>query len=94
MLFHAPPPVAFVDVAVLTMAAPSVLEHQTVVVKNGRVSWIGPANRARLPKAAQMVDGRGQYLLPGPRGPWRSDRPPAASWPGVVGTPKRNCGPG
>ena len=65
MLFQAPPPVAFVDVAVLTMAAPSVLEHQTVVVKNGRVSWIGPANRARLPKAAQMVDGRGQYLLPG-----------------------------
>ena len=65
MLFQAPPPVAFVDVAVLTMAGPSVLEHQTVLVKNGRVSWIGPANGARLPKAAQIVDGLGQYLLPG-----------------------------
>ena len=64
MLFQAPPPVAFVDVAVLTMERPGVLEHQTVLVKDGRVSWIGPANQARPPKAYRVIDGRGQYLLP------------------------------
>lgn len=31
MLFQAPPPVVFVDVAVLTMERPGVLEHQTVL---------------------------------------------------------------
>lgn len=65
MLFQAPPPVAFVDVAVLTMERPGVLEHQTVMVKDGLVSWIGPANQARPPKAYRVIDGRGQYLLPG-----------------------------
>ena len=36
MLFQAPPPVAFVDVAVLTMERPGDLEHRKVMVKDGR----------------------------------------------------------
>ncbi len=66
MFFQAPPPpVAIVDVAVLTMAEPGVLEHQTVVVRDGRVSVVGPAKRVRPPRGARIIDGRGQYLLPG-----------------------------
>ncbi len=66
MFFQAPPPpTAFVDVAVLTMEQPLVLEHQTVLVKDGRVWWVGPAKQAPSAKNYRIIDGRGQFLLPG-----------------------------
>ena len=66
MLFQAPPPpTAFVDVAVLAMDQPGVLEHQTVLVKDGRVFWIGPAEQAPSSTNYRVIDGRGQFLLPG-----------------------------
>ena len=64
MLLQAPPPVAFVDVAVLTMDQPGVLEHQTVLVKDGRVFRIEPTTPAP-PRGYRIIDGRGQFLLPG-----------------------------
>lgn len=66
MFFQAPPPpVAFVDVAVLTMERAGVLEHQTVVIRDGRVASIGPSSRTKPPGAARIIDGRGLFLLPG-----------------------------
>ena len=61
----APPPVAFVDVAVLPMDTNRVLEHQTVVVRDGRVVEIGPLARVRVPDGVQRIDGRGKFLMPG-----------------------------
>ena len=58
-------PVAFVDVAVIPMDRERILEHQTVVVRDGRIASVGPAASARIPSDALRVDGRGKYLMPG-----------------------------
>ncbi len=61
----APPPVAFVDVSVLPMDTSRVLEHQTVVVRDGRITASGPVAQVRVPDGATRVDGRGKFLMPG-----------------------------
>ena len=40
-----------------------VLPNQTVIVENGRISYVGAARSA--PAGATMVDGRGKFLMPG-----------------------------
>jgi imidazolonepropionase-like amidohydrolase len=60
-----PPPVAFVDVAVLPMDTSRVLEHQTVVVRDGRIALMGPVNSVRIPDGAVRVEGAGKFLMPG-----------------------------
>ena len=57
--------VAFVDVAVLPMDTNRVIEHQTVVVRDGRIVEMGPAASTRVPAGATRVDGRGKFLMPG-----------------------------
>jgi imidazolonepropionase-like amidohydrolase len=57
--------VAFVDVAVLPMDTNRVLEHQTVVVRDGRIAESGPMAQIRVPNGATRVDGRGKFLMPG-----------------------------
>lgn len=56
---------AFVDVAVVPMTEPALLEQQTVVVEDGRISEVGPASQVTVPLGAQVVDGTGRYLMPG-----------------------------
>ena len=61
----APPPVAFVDVSVLPMDTNRVLERQTVVVRGGRITELGPVAKVMVPAGATLVDGRGKFLMPG-----------------------------
>ena len=61
----APGSVAFVDVSVLPMDRERVIEHQTVVVQNGRITQLGPTRDVRVPPGATRVDGRGKFLMPG-----------------------------
>lgn len=56
---------AFVDVAVVPMDVERVLEHQTVLVRDGRISALGPATSVDVPADAHRIDGRGKYLMPG-----------------------------
>lgn len=56
---------AFVDVAVVPMDRERVIEHQTVLVRDGRIERIGPADVVDVPLDAARVDGRGRYLIPG-----------------------------
>jgi imidazolonepropionase-like amidohydrolase len=56
---------AFVDVSVIPMDRERVLEHQTVVVRDGRIVSVGPADRASIPEGATRIDGRGKFLMPG-----------------------------
>jgi imidazolonepropionase-like amidohydrolase len=60
-----PQTIAFVEVNVVPMDRERVLTGQTVVVKEGRIVELGPAERIAVPKGALRVDGRGKYLLPG-----------------------------
>ena len=56
---------AFTNVNVVPMTSERVLADQTVVVQNGRITAVGPANRVTVPAGATRIDGRGKYLMPG-----------------------------
>lgn len=57
--------VAFVDVSVVPMDRERVLDHQTVISRDGRIVTMGPSKTTRVPKTAQRIDGRGAFLMPG-----------------------------
>ncbi len=54
--------IAFVDVTVVPMDRNRVLEHQTVVVRDGRIAAVGAE---KPPEGATVIDGRGRFLMPG-----------------------------
>jgi imidazolonepropionase-like amidohydrolase len=56
---------AFVGVSVVPMDAERVLEHQTVVVRDGIIADIGPMTTTSVPEDARRIDGRGMFVLPG-----------------------------
>ena len=55
--------IAFTNVNVIPMDKERVLENQTVLVKNGVIAEIG--KKIKVPKDAQVIDGKGKYLIPG-----------------------------
>ena len=38
---------------------------QAMIVRDGRISWLGPVVRLRTPAGAQIIDLSGKYLIPG-----------------------------
>ena len=56
---------AFVDVSVLPMDSERVLPGQTVIVSDGRIVRVGAAADVDVPATANVIDGRGRYLMPG-----------------------------
>jgi imidazolonepropionase-like amidohydrolase len=59
------PITAFVNVNVVPMDRERVIENQTVIVREGRITEIGPANKIKVPDGATRIDGSGKYLMPG-----------------------------
>jgi imidazolonepropionase-like amidohydrolase len=57
--------VVFYDVNVIPMDKEHVLEHQTVVVKNGVITALGSVKKIKYTMGALVVDGKGKYLMPG-----------------------------
>ena len=56
---------AFVNVNVVPMDEERVLEGQTVIVKDGRITEIGNASSVKIPDGATQIEGEGKYLMPG-----------------------------
>ena len=57
---------AFVDVNVVAMDAPTAVAHQTVVVRDGAIAAMGPIAAVPIPDGAFILRGEGRlYLLPG-----------------------------
>lgn len=56
---------AFVDVGVVPMTRYGVLEHQTVVVRDGTIRAVGPVDSVAAPSDATVIRGEGRWLLPG-----------------------------
>lgn len=56
---------AFIDVNVIPMDKERVLQHRTVVVRNGVIAEIGDLKRVKIPDGAQRIDGTGKFLIPG-----------------------------
>ena len=55
--------VAFTNVNVIPLDKERVLTNQTVLVRNGMIVEIG--KKVKIPKDAQIIDGKGKYLIPG-----------------------------
>jgi imidazolonepropionase-like amidohydrolase len=56
---------AFTNVNVVPMSSERVLDNQTVVVRNGKITALGPAASVKVPAGATRIEGRGKYLMPG-----------------------------
>lgn len=57
--------IAFTGVSVIPMDAERVLTDQTVIVRNGLITSLGPSDSITLPPDAERIDGRGHFLMPG-----------------------------
>jgi imidazolonepropionase-like amidohydrolase len=56
---------AITGVTVISMADSLATPGRTVIVTDGRIARIGPANATPVPRGARVVDGAGKYLIPG-----------------------------
>ncbi len=55
--------IVFTNVSVIPMTSETVLDNQTVVVKNGIITGIG--TKLKYGKDALVIDAKGKYLMPG-----------------------------
>jgi imidazolonepropionase-like amidohydrolase len=62
---EAAPLVAFENVDLVPMDSERVVENQTVIVRDGLIERIGDSDQVLIPEGAMVIDGRGQYLMPG-----------------------------
>jgi hypothetical protein len=60
-----PTPIAITHVTVINPGTSSVEANQTVVVTGDRISSVSDAAKVQPPKDARVIDGAGQYLIPG-----------------------------
>lgn len=56
---------AFTNVNVLTMESETILKHQTVLIKGGKILTLGDASDISIASTATVIDGTGKYLMPG-----------------------------
>jgi hypothetical protein len=57
--------IAFINVNVIPMDTERVLENQTVIVENDRITAIGPTDKVVLRSGTKIIDGNGAFLVPG-----------------------------
>ncbi len=57
--------IAFTNVKLIPMTSETVIENQTVLVSSSNIIDIGPADELKIPRGAQLIDGKGAYLMPG-----------------------------
>lgn len=57
--------VAFTNVTVVPMDTERLIEHQTVIIRDGRIAAMGAAASTQVPDGATVVDARGRFLMPG-----------------------------
>jgi imidazolonepropionase-like amidohydrolase len=64
-LAQGPETTAFINVNIIPMDAERVLEDHVVIVEDGLITAVGPANKITIPDGAEIIDGQGDYLMPG-----------------------------
>ncbi len=56
---------AITNVTAITMAEHGAIAPQTVVIEDGRIVRMAPADALPVPESALRIDGTGKYLIPG-----------------------------
>src|SRR6185503_14272728 len=57
-------PLAIVGVRIVPMTSSTILEDQTIVVRDGVIASIGPSATAQLPAEAVVIHGNNRYVMP------------------------------
>jgi len=61
----APVPIVITHATVINPATSSVQANRSVVITNDHIAFVSDAAKFELPKNARVIDGTGQYLIPG-----------------------------
>ena len=56
---------AITDVTVIDGTGRAASPHRTVVISGGKIVAVDSASRTNIPPQAQIIDGRGKFLIPG-----------------------------
>jgi imidazolonepropionase-like amidohydrolase len=56
---------AIVHGTIVPMDAERVLLAHTILIRDGRIAWIGPDSEAEVPAGARVIDAAGAWILPG-----------------------------
>jgi hypothetical protein len=72
-----PPQIVITHVTVINPGTSSVQPESTVVITGARITAVSNATSFQPPKHARIIDGRGQYLIPGLMG---GDIPVLSAW--------------
>jgi imidazolonepropionase-like amidohydrolase len=59
------PVIAFTDALLIDGKGNPSKPHQTVIIQNGTIAWVGDAAKANLPENAEIIDLDGKALMPG-----------------------------
>jgi imidazolonepropionase-like amidohydrolase len=59
------PPLAIVGVDLAPMGRQGLVRGQTVLVRDGRIEYVGPVSEVSVPDGATRIDGAGRVLVPG-----------------------------
>jgi imidazolonepropionase-like amidohydrolase len=57
--------IAFKNADVISMQSETVQNNYTVLIQNGQIVSVGPANQVKVPQSATSIDARGKHLIPG-----------------------------
>lgn len=61
----APSAIAITHVSVVDVATGDIRSDNTALVSGNRITYLGPAAGASIPRDARAIDGRGKFLIPG-----------------------------
>jgi imidazolonepropionase-like amidohydrolase len=57
--------IVFKSVNVIPMDRERILENQTLIVRNGRITYLGAASKAKPSANALIIEASGKYIIPG-----------------------------
>lgn len=58
-------PIAITEVNVIDVKEGEILENQSIIITNDRITGLAPADSLAIPNHATTIDGRDKYLIPG-----------------------------
>ena len=57
--------IAFTNARIITMEGDEVIENGALVVEGNLIRYVGPAEKAQIPKSAKVIDCSGKTIMPG-----------------------------